>query len=448
MNNLDAKDDWLVDVTLLETGMKITKTLTFLDSSFKYTVFVLFRPQSSHLCLKVEASFPAYMIYDAISIITVNNIQGPAFSASIPLTFRFDYLHRVTDIETNLDINEMKNNGFIDGNFMSLFITLTSKPVSKYIFLQENNHRALDTIITEILYPHALTCKSLLDRNDIDYICSAAKRILLRDPMLLRLKSPLVIVGDLHGKFFDLIRIFVKLGFPDRTNYLFTGNYIGKGNDNLDVLYLLFSLKVKFPDNIFLVRGRHEVNSIYEQSEFKRECLLKDADFELIADVFNYLPLAAIISKKVLVTSSGISHSLINLDDINKVYRPFIFDSSHPLSELLFSCPNVNVGHYSDNKMPSSVYYGKCALNMFLKKYNLEFLIRSNEISSHGFAFPFGSNEKLLSFCSCTDIIDGNKACALIINKELTFSFWNFSGLTQQEVEEFQNTNFDHHLRL
>ena len=50
-----------------------------------------------------------------------------------------------------------------------------------------------------------------------------------KEPTLLKLASPMVVVGDIHGQFFDLLNIFQKFGDPSHVQYLFLGDYVDRG---------------------------------------------------------------------------------------------------------------------------------------------------------------------------------------------------------------------------
>ena len=93
---------------------------------------------------------------------------------------------------------------------------------------------------------------------------NAVKYILIEQPMMLELQSPVKIVGifctnsgNIHGQYSDLQNIFKMSGSPGDTNYLFLGNYVDRGTMSLECILLLLCYKIKFPENVFLLRGNH-----------------------------------------------------------------------------------------------------------------------------------------------------------------------------------------------
>jgi hypothetical protein len=56
------------------------------------------------------------------------------------------------------------------------------------------------------------------------------------------------------------------MGNPATTQYLFLGDYVDRGSYSVEVISLLFALRITFPDTFFMIRGNHEykeVNTIY-----------------------------------------------------------------------------------------------------------------------------------------------------------------------------------------
>jgi serine/threonine-protein phosphatase 2B catalytic subunit len=51
-----------------------------------------------------------------------------------------------------------------------------------------------------------------------------------------KLPEPIVIVGDLHGQFYDMVHMLEKAGDPSKINYLFLGDYVDRGIFGVEVL--------------------------------------------------------------------------------------------------------------------------------------------------------------------------------------------------------------------
>ena len=120
-----------------------------------------------------------------------------------------------------------------------------------------------------------------LSEKEIMSICIVARQIFLEQPVLLELEAPLNVCGDIHGQYYDLLRIFDFSGFPPDSNYLFLGDYVDRGKQNIETICLLLAYKIKYPDNFFMLRGNHESQNINKLYGFYDECKRRYISFRI-----------------------------------------------------------------------------------------------------------------------------------------------------------------------
>lgn len=144
-----------------------------------------------------------------------------------------------------------------------------------------------------------------------------------REGNLQFIEDPLTVVGDIHGQYYDLVKILEVGGNPETTKYLFLGDFVDRGSFSIEVLLLLYSLKVTFPDTVYFLRGNHECRQMTSFFNFRAECLYKyDQEiYDIFMESFDHIPLSCIINTRFLAVHGGISPDLKSIEDINKINR-------------------------------------------------------------------------------------------------------------------------------
>ncbi|RMZ72200.1 serine threonine- phosphatase pp-z [Pyrenophora seminiperda CCB06] len=250
----------------------------------------------------------------------------------------------------------------------------------------------LDDMIQRLLdaaYAGKVTKTVSLKNAEIFAICSAAREVFLSQPALLELAPPVKIVGDIHGQYTDLIRMFEMCGFPPNSNYLFLGDYVDRGKQSLETILLLLCYKLKFPENFFLLRGNHEcanVTRVYGfYDECKRRCNIKV--WKAFVDTFNTLPIAAIVAQKIFCVHGGLSPSLSHMDDIRQIARPTDVPDYGLLNDLLWSDPADMENDWESNERGVSYCFGKKVIMEFLARHDFDLVCRAHMVVEDGYEF-------------------------------------------------------------
>ncbi|KAK9469554.1 Metallo-dependent phosphatase-like protein [Lipomyces arxii] len=286
----------------------------------------------------------------------------------------------------------------------------------------------IDEVIQRLLdvgYSGKVTKNVCLKNAEIQVICRYAREIFLSQPTLIELSPPVKIVGDIHGQYGDLIRMFEMCGFPPAANFLFLGDYVDRGKQGLETILLLLAYKIKYPENFFLLRGNHEcanVTRVYGfYDECKRRCGIKV--WKTFVDCFNTLPIAAIVASKIFCVHGGLSPMLKSMDEIRDIVRPTDVPDYGLLNDLLWSDPTDTPNEWEDNERGVSYCFGKSAINKFLAKFEFDLVCRAHMVVEDGYEF---FNERTLvtvfsapNYCGEFD----NWGAVMSVSEELLCSF-------------------------
>ncbi|XP_047975140.1 serine/threonine-protein phosphatase BSL3-like isoform X1 [Salvia hispanica] len=294
-----------------------------------------------------------------------------------------------------------------------------------------------------------------LDCNEIADLCDSAERIFASEPSVLQLKAPIKIFGDLHGQFGDLMRLFDEYGSPSTAgdiayiDYLFLGDYVDRGQHSLETITLLLAMKVEHPHQIHLIRGNHEAADINALFGFRIECIERMVNhstlycllymglmhrpsngfvnqgerdgiwtWHRINRLFNWLPLAALIEKKIICMHGGIGRSINHIEQIESIQRPIAMEAgSLVLMDLLWSDPTENdsvEGLRPNARGPGLVTFGPDRVMEFCNNNDLQLIVRAHECVMDGFE-RFAQGHLITLFSATNYCGTANNAGAILV---------------------------------
>lgn len=296
----------------------------------------------------------------------------------------------------------------------------------------------LDNIIARLNAVNTNTTDFPLTAAEVLYLTDNVQLLLQTESALLRLTPtharPIHIVGDIHGQFDDLQRMFQQCGYPDTTSYLFLGDYVDRGNNSLEVISLLFAYKLRYPDSFHLLRGNHEITTINENYGFYQECIARaNGDVHRqFNNAFEYLPLAAIVNKEIFCCHGGLAPELESVAQLDEIQKPVViedslfFDEDLLVTHLLWNDPHYDenaTGWQYNERGGDTLTFGQDILDKFLFDNDLKMVARAHQTVQTG--FHERQDRKLVTVFSAPNYCqrDGNDGAVMIVNGDGCYTF-------------------------
>jgi serine/threonine-protein phosphatase 2A catalytic subunit len=231
-----------------------------------------------------------------------------------------------------------------------------------------------------------LDCRPLPEA-DVRRLCEKCKEVLELEPNVTPVSAPVTVVGDVHGQFHDLQELFKIAGMAPNTNFLFLGDYVDRGYYSVETVQAVLALKLRYPRRVAIIRGNHESRQITQVYGFYDECLRKYGSpnvWKTITDLFDFLPLSAIVENKIFCPHAGLSPALETLDSINQLARFDEVPHEGPMCDLLWSDPDERNG-WGISPRGAGYTFGQDVSEQFIHANGLNFIARAHQLVSDGY---------------------------------------------------------------
>lgn len=227
-----------------------------------------------------------------------------------------------------------------------------------------------------------------LPEKAVSELCQRCTEIFKQEDNVVPVPTPVTIVGDIHGQFYDLMELFRVAGKLPGTNYLFLGDYVDRGYFSLECISLLMAYKVRYPNRVKMIRGNHEARQITQVYGFYDECLRKYGHpgiWRSFMDLFDALPLAALTDSGIFCPHAGLSPSLDNMQDVNSLDR--ITEPPHegPICDLLWSDPDEDKPGWGISPRGAGYIFGQDISEQFCHKNDVKFIARAHQLMMEGY---------------------------------------------------------------
>ena len=197
------------------------------------------------------------------------NIKNDSFSKNSP-----EKLLDIKYIEDEIKKEEEKslNNYYTNNNNLSN-ISQNKKPEYKGKLSLTKTW-----IIDEVI--EGMKNKIFISKKNLLQIIYDVINIYMYEPTLIDIEikpnEKFNICGDIHGQFYDLLKIFNENGFPSENNpYLFNGDFVDRGSFSVECLITLLCFKLLYPKHFYLARGNHESRNLNKVYGFEQEVISK-----------------------------------------------------------------------------------------------------------------------------------------------------------------------------
>jgi serine/threonine-protein phosphatase 2A catalytic subunit len=242
---------------------------------------------------------------------------------------------------------------------------------------------------------------TFLTESAVISMCRMCTEIFKEESNVVKVKTPVTIVGDIHGQFYDLLELFRVAGELPHTNYLFLGDYVDRGYFSLECITLLACYKIRYPSRINMIRGNHEARQITQVYGFYDECLRKYGNADVwrnFMELFDALPLAALTDNNIFCPHAGLSPSLDKIADIEELERFTEPPHEGPICDLLWSDPDEDKPGWGISPRGAGYIFGEDISEQFCHANGVGLIARAHQLMMEG--YQYHHNNKVVTLFS------------------------------------------------
>jgi protein phosphatase len=268
--------------------------------------------------------------------------------------------------------------------------------------------------------------------DNLSNLMSKVKDLFATESVSLQLTGSVVIIGDLHGQLLDLLRIVRSCGFPIAKTFLFLGDIVDRGEFSVETCTIVFALKIKYADSVFVIRGNHEFGFLSQRCGFKEEIESVYGESTLYQNclsAFSMIPLTAVVNEKMLCVHGGIGPGWFSVGQARRLERPIDEFGDELLDTMLWSDPTPTVDFYEPSPRGTGFFFGERAVAEFLDANSLTMLVRAHECVNTGCQFLFENKCATVFSASNYGGLVSNNSAVLEVNSAGDYSVRQFPPL-------------------
>ncbi|KAH0576574.1 Serine/threonine-protein phosphatase [Spironucleus salmonicida] len=278
-----------------------------------------------------------------------------------------------------------------------------------------------------------------LPEDQLKELVFRVQALFVTEPNVVSVPVPTKICGDVHGQFYDVLKLFEVGSAPNPTRYVFLGDYVDRGYFSLEVITLLYCYKLISPTSIYLLRGNHESRAITQSYGFYDQCSRyynHSAVWKAFVESFDFMPISAVVGQKIYCVHGGLSPSCQQIDDIRLINRAVEVPAEGPFTDCLWSDPDSKVPTFSASTRGAGYLFGPKAVEQFNHLNGVSVVARAHQLAPQGYQWWFANTCVTVWSCPNYFYKCKNLASIMCVDEQNNYKFDVFDAVPDSQREK------------